>query len=63
MAQVGKMTPPEGTPIIREHTYAYMHMSVDQQVTQMTDIYYATVTYETYYGQRTSSIETKSEYD
>jgi hypothetical protein len=42
--------------------YTYMHMSVDQQVTKITDLYATVTTYETF-GQSTISIETKSEYD
>jgi hypothetical protein len=39
-----------------------MHMSVDQQVTKVTDIYATVATYEKY-GQSTISIKTKSEYE
>jgi hypothetical protein len=42
--------------------YTYMHMSVDQQVSMITDIYATVTTYATF-GQSKISIKTKSEYD
>jgi hypothetical protein len=60
VTQDGKMTPQEGTQLV--NMYTYMHMSVDQQVTKITDIYATVTTYDTF-GQSKISIKTKSEYD